>query len=825
MFKLNNYAIGIWLILLAALIAGCTQKKIDPSGGERAPASSQETKPSVEIPRITDETPLPTSVLGTLPSVQEVLDSMVKAYKSADSYYDVAYVRTYMDFNGKVTDQQAPYMLSWEKPNKLKFVSKSCEICADGERISVYIPTISGAALQVPCPKELTLESLLFDPAIVQALSMSQVGSFSYLPLQWINLLAQDPLKTITFSQTEIRMLAPADLYGNKCYRLRIERQDGTAILWIDQQNGLLRRAQLPPQKLLQNLEGQKPMECSLTIEFRQAQLNQKFPPTTFRMNIPQDARVIDKYTTPQAFLLGKPMASVSLNPLEGKGTVTNQDWNGKVVVLNYWATWNRGSEMSINALANIQKTFQSNPNVIFWAVSTDEVGVSDQAVRDAIAQWGAKLPLARDKSQNQAAALGFNTIPATVVIGPTGLIEYVQIGFDPMLEKSLSEGIAALLAGESISGKTLVALEQDQRHFLDQIHEWVDQGIFVDQDVIFQAKIPQTNVAPASKTTTFHLKPLWSVSELQFPGGLLADPQETVWALENGKKVVQLTSEGKIAARYDLSLDSREVCSFIRCFAGQDGKIYYLAFAPGQQRIHVYDEQWKLRFHYPPDALDHPHEGVYDARFGDLSGDKTPEIYIGCLGTQGVQCIDMDGKLIWNNRSAGTVFMVAPYHRENEKRLMCVSASGAISVISNEGKSLAQFALPDQALAAIYAQDLDDSGTDQLCGLSVYNFSAQRLFGFDYQGKLQWSYDLPQGMQKRPVDYILTGKLLKTEPKFWITLGPDGSVHFINSEGLLIDRFNHGAFIYGLTIAQWANGPVLLLSDDKGVSAFQITE
>ena len=61
---------------------------------------------------------------------------------------------------------------------------------------------------------------------------------------------------------------------------------------------------------------------------------------------------------------------------------------------------------------------------------------------------------------------------------------------------------------------------------------------------------------------------------------------------------------------------------------------VRFLAFAPGQQRIHVYDKNWKNLFHYPGAALDNSSDGIQDARFGNLINNDDDEIYIGYLGT-----------------------------------------------------------------------------------------------------------------------------------------------------------------------------------------------
>ena len=48
-------------------------------------------------------------------------------------------------------------------------------------------------------------------------------------------------------------------------------------------------------------------------------------------------------------------------------------------------------------------------------------------------------------------------------------------------------------------------------------------------------------------------------------------------------------------------------------------------------------------------------------------------------------------------------------------------------------------------------------------------------------------------------------------------------SQKMLEADGLLIDSFNHGQFVYGLAVANWNGQRVLILSDEQGVKAYQI--
>ncbi len=831
---------------------------------------------------------MPTSALSQLPSVQETLEKMICAYKELNSYTDQAFCQVTIRQGENISNQSLPFYFSYVKPNKMRYTSRTCEIRSNGKTISVYNPTLPGVILQKPCPEELHLEDILFDQTIDEAVFMSQPSLFSVLPLQWIMLFVDDPLKTLAFGQKEIRSLAPQEINGRLCYRLRFDREDGAAILWIDQKTGLILRAQLPTQALVNSVEGASVRDCSLTMGFGAPQINEPIPDAAFEMEIPVGTNVTDKYIPPTTALLGTKAPDFQFNKLDNGGTVDSSAVNDKIAVINFWTTWSK-LEPSIQPQLNLlRKKYKDDKDVVFLSVSTDdESAVSDALLRDALKQWGSPLDCVRDDNGYLSQELKINAVPAVFVLNKNGDIEYLEMGFNPLLVNEISDCIDQIKQGESPSKTTLKNKQAETLQYEQRRKEWLQRGIFVDADVIAQAGIPETTPAQTSKPRQFELKLLWETKGIQNPGGLLVvegNRQEAVgsrqeavgssdspaaksgnrewgignredsttpysllptpqtgcvWVIENGKKVVQIDSNGNIVSRIDLELNPKEICSFIRKSSAAEELINnpqsapqgcFLAFAPGQQRIHVYDQNWKILFHYPENALENPHDGIQDVRFGNLDNKNQDEIYIGYLGTSGAQSIDLNGRLRWRNRTLGTVFSIAPYHGQNENLILCCAgSSGMITVLKADGKTMGDknnvgvIGLKDNLAAMVYSAKIKDASlNDSLCALCA-NQNAYMLVGFNLRSEILWTYELPQGIPKRPIDYLTSADVLPNGDAVWIALGSDGSVHFIDSDGVLIDNFNHGQFVYGLAVANWNGQRVLILSDDQGVKAYEI--
>ena len=852
--KTIRYSAAFILMTLCVLLSGCPGNKTgdpqsppNPDATQNAPHKNEQSDLDLVIQ---DEAPLPASALSQLPSVQETLEKMISAYKNLDSYTDQAFCQASIRRGEEVTNQSSPFFFSFVKPNKMRYVSRTCEIRADGKTISVFISSLPGVILQKPCPEELHLEDILFDQAIDEAVFLSQPSLFSVLPLQWIMFFADDPLQTLTFGQKEIRALSPQEINGRPCYRLRFDRIDGTAILWIDQKTGLILRAQLPPQLMVNSVEGATVNDCSLTVEFGDPQINVSVPEIAFAMEIPVGTNVTDVYVPPTTQLLGAKLPDFQFNKLDNNGTVDSSVLKDKIAIINFWTTWSKLEPTVQLQLNQLRQTYKNDEDVVFLSVSIDESSVSDAVIRDTLKHWNAPLDCVRDDNGYLSEELKINTAPAIFVLNKNGIIEALEMGFHPLLVNDISNCIEEIKKGESPYKQTLDVKRSEIQQYEQHRKEWLKRGVFVDADVIEMAGIPETAAAQTSQPRQFELKPLWTVQSIQNPGGLLAedsldDVGGKVWSIENGKKIVQINSSGQVESRFDLDLNPKEICSFIRKSASgrnastENSKPCFLAFAPGQQRIHVYDQNWKNLFHYPDNALELPHDGIQDARFGELTSNNNEEIYIGFLGTRGVQSINLKGQLRWSNRKLGTVFSVAPYHSQNENLLLCCAgSSGMITVLQSNGKTLGDknnigvIGLKDNLAAMVYSaklikrtsasEEADASVNDSLCALCA-NQNSYMLVGFNMRSEILWTYELPQGIPKRPIDYLTSADVLPNGDAIWIALGSDGSIHFIDKDGLLIDSFNHGQFVYGLAVANWNGKRILILSDDDGVKAYQI--
>jgi cytochrome c biogenesis protein CcmG/thiol:disulfide interchange protein DsbE len=128
-------------------------------------------------------------------------------------------------------------------------------------------------------------------------------------------------------------------------------------------------------------------------------------------------------YRQGEASIAGRPAQDISFT-LAGKAEHLT-DLRGKVVVLNYWATWCPPCVEETPALNRLQKYIDSRNGVVL-GISVDEDGpayekfLKDQAV---------VFPTYRDASKKSAADYGTTMYPETYVIDRHGKIARKFVG------------------------------------------------------------------------------------------------------------------------------------------------------------------------------------------------------------------------------------------------------------------------------------------------------------------------------------------------------------------------------------------------------------
>ncbi|HEY8117948.1 MAG TPA: TlpA disulfide reductase family protein [Methylophilaceae bacterium] len=129
---------------------------------------------------------------------------------------------------------------------------------------------------------------------------------------------------------------------------------------------------------------------------------------------------------------------TASFEDASGKSQLLKQ-WQGKIIVVNFWATWCPPCREEMPELSHLQDQYHDN-NVIVLGISTDDVA----KIREFSKEVKVSYPLlaADMEGMNLAASLGNDKgiLPYTVIIKADGTVAKTYFGRidQPLLEQTL---------------------------------------------------------------------------------------------------------------------------------------------------------------------------------------------------------------------------------------------------------------------------------------------------------------------------------------------------------------------------------------------------
>jgi thiol-disulfide isomerase/thioredoxin len=144
---------------------------------------------------------------------------------------------------------------------------------------------------------------------------------------------------------------------------------------------------------------------------------------------------------------VGAPAAELHGPVLSGAGPSTLAAAHGKVVIVDFWASWCLPCARSVRDYERLKAAYPDDLAIITVNVDGAEA-VERGDVADFVRRTGSTLPVVWDKDGSLLAAYKAKTIPTAFVVGRDGFVRSIHTGFEDREDLRI-ESVVRLMLGK----------------------------------------------------------------------------------------------------------------------------------------------------------------------------------------------------------------------------------------------------------------------------------------------------------------------------------------------------------------------------------------
>jgi thiol-disulfide isomerase/thioredoxin len=220
---------------------------------------------------------------------------------------------------------------------------------------------------------------------------------------------------------------------GHTAHRLTVTTARGTKTLWLDELTGL------PIRYFYQRPKG------SFTVTFGPYQIDRKVSASTFAVRPSSHLATFTPPADPDLLAPGTVAPDFSLSDVNGN-PVHLSDYKGKVVMMDFWASWCVPCKMAMPHVQKVYSDLQSKGLTVLSVNTWDQKPFMEKFVTTH--PWFTTTMLYDPNPGAQSLASSeykVTGIPTLYIIGPDGKIAAGFVGFEPGDEEKVRAALAKL--------------------------------------------------------------------------------------------------------------------------------------------------------------------------------------------------------------------------------------------------------------------------------------------------------------------------------------------------------------------------------------------
>ncbi len=357
------------------------------------------------------------------PDPKSVLAEAAAVLRSNDSGRLFANVSYRGKFQGSEEQLDTDYTIAFRRPDQVyihvESVDQEMYVHANGTEYTNYIPYYQQYRVV-----EQTMT--------VQDLIVMSGSDLTGPVLRGIASLTREEPFADAFAPEALSYIAAEDVDGKRCDRVRFAAFNRTYDLWIESApTRLIRRieADMTPEETDYQAKYGIPFDFQVTATMTEWELGVDVDPL-LAFAAPEGVEKVDMFMPPRQpypaeALQDQPAPEFTL-PLFGGGEMALAKEKGKVVVLDFWATWCVPCRTGLPVMKQIATEY-ADKGVSVYAVN---LGDDPETVKSFVEQFDlAGLPVALDVDASVGSLYMADSIPLTVIVGKDGVVRIVHVG------------------------------------------------------------------------------------------------------------------------------------------------------------------------------------------------------------------------------------------------------------------------------------------------------------------------------------------------------------------------------------------------------------
>jgi peroxiredoxin len=401
------------LVVTAALFAFQTNSI---GAEDPAPQAIPTTRPATQ--------PSNTETTATISdSAKQVIDAVAAAYAKLQSLDVQGTLSGQIDASGGKQNETLAFSGAYSSPNRFRHTLEGNVVCGSTGKQAYEYLIKRNLYRSAEAPKEKVASSEL--PGALSAILLDQNPSLLFA-------LVKDPASEIAASATDVSLADDVKLGDDTCKALRLSLKDKSVMtLAIDPATHLVRQAAIDFKPRMEARGVPDVKTATLTLDYKTTKPDVDAKDDQFAWAPPAGAKDYAKLAPEEdetgsaaMALVGKPAPSFKLKNMEDK-EVSLTELKGKVVLIDFWATWCGPCRVS---LPHVQEIYEAKKKDGLIAYAVDLAEEKDK-VQKFIESTKLTIPVLLDTEGKIAEQYKAEAIPETVLIGKDGKVKQVWIG------------------------------------------------------------------------------------------------------------------------------------------------------------------------------------------------------------------------------------------------------------------------------------------------------------------------------------------------------------------------------------------------------------